>query len=290
MIDENLTKRIQQWLETPKNERNIQEGATMLLKMNKNQVMYRNIIMFPKKYASYLEKELQKRYNMRVAKVTHEQVKEMRAQVGKMTQLKEDNPADNFKAGKRADHDQLPEEIQAAYADNLGILQRMRMLHNRLVLLEEEAEKNERVCKDSDRYPFLKELIDLDKTYRENWQKYDDFNLETGEVVENLDARAASRKASNFINLQKGRYRNNPTEELKQQLADNYALVINPTEKMTNELIELGIIGGPEQLSIPAEEQVPEQEETPAEEQVPEQEETPAEEQAPEQEETPAEG
>lgn len=277
MIDENLTKRIQQWLETPKNERNIQEGAMLLLKMNKNQVMYRNIIMFPKKYASYLEKELQKRYNMRVAKVTHEQVKEMRAQVGKMTQLKEDNPADNFKAGKRADHDQLPEEIQAAYADNLGILQRMRMLHNRLVLLEEEAEKNERVCKDSDRYPFLKELIELDKTYRKNWQKYDDFNLETGEVVENLDARAASRKASNFINLQKGRYRNNPTEELKKQLADNYALVINPTEKMTNELIELGIIGGPEQLSIPAEEQVPEQEETPAEEQAPEKEETPAE-------------
>lgn len=265
MIDENLTKRIQQWLETPKNERNIQEGATLLLKMNKNQVMYRNIIMFPKKYASYLEKELQKRYNMRVAKVTHEQVKEMRAQVGKMTQLKEDNPADNFKAGKRADHDQLPEEIQAAYADNLGILQRMRMLHNRLVLLEEEAEKNERFCKDSDRYPFLKELIELDKTYRKNWQKYDDFNLETGEVVENLDARAASKKATAFINLQKGRYRNNPTEELKKQLADNYALVINPTEKMTNELIELGIIGGPEQLSIPAEEQVPEQEETPAE-------------------------
>lgn len=265
MIDEKLTKRIQAWLETPAKERNIQEGATLLLKMNKNQVMYRNIIMFPKKYASYLEKELQKRYNMRVAKVTHEQVKEMRAQVGKMTQLKEDNPADNFKAGKRADHDQLPEEIQAAYADNLGILQRMRMLHNRLVLLEEEAEKNERVCKDSDRYPFLKELIELDKTYRKNWQKYDDFNLETGEVVENLDARAASKKATAFINLQKGRYRNNPTEELKKQLADNYALVINPTEKMTNELIELGIIGGPEQLSIPAEEQVPEQEETPAE-------------------------
>lgn len=277
MMDENLTKRIQAWLETPKNERNIQEGATLLLKMNKNQVMYRNIIMFPKKYASYLEKELQKRYNMRVAKVTHEQVNEMRAQVGKMTQLKEDNPADNFKAGKRADHDQLPEEIQAAYADNLGILQRMRMLHNRLVLLEEEAEKNERVCKDSDRYPFLKELIELDKTYRKNWQKYDDFNLETGEVVENLDARAASKKASAFINLQKGRYRNNPTEELKKQLADNYALVINPTEKMTNELIVLGIIGDPEQLSIPAEEQAPEQEKSPAEEQAPEQEESPAE-------------
>ena len=31
-------------------------------------------------------------------------------------------------------------------------------------------------------------------------------------------------------------------EELKKQLADYYALVINPTEKMTKELKELGII------------------------------------------------
>ena len=242
MMDEKLTKRIQKWLETPEKERNIQEGATLLLKMNRNQVMYRNIIMFPKKYAAVLEKELQKRMNMRVQQVTHETVEQMRSQVGKMKQLQQDNPASEFKAGKRADHDQLPEEIQAAYADNLGILQRMRMLHNKLVLLEEEAEKNQRICKDSDRYPFLKELIELDKTYRENWKKYDDFNLEKGEVVENLDARAASRKASNFINLQKGRYRKNPTDELKQQLADNYALVINPTEKMTAELKELGVI------------------------------------------------
>ena len=284
MIDKNLTQRIQQWLETPKNERNIQEGATLLLKMNKNQVMYRNIIMFPKKYASLLEKELQKRLNMRVQQVTHEMVESMRAQVASMKPLKKDNPAAEFKAGKRADHDQLPEEIQAAYAENLSIMQRMRMLHGKLVLLEEEAEKNKRVCKDSDRYPFLKELIELDKKYRDNWQKYDGFNLEKGEVEENLDARAASRKAANFINLQKGNYRKNPTEDLKQKLADNYALVIDPTEKMTAEMIELGIIGGPEQLSMPAEEQAPVQEEAPAEEQAPEQEEAPAEEQAPEQE------
>ena len=242
MIDENLTLRIQQWLETPAEKRSIPVGAMLLLKMNRNQVMYRNIIMFPKKYADTLEKELQKRLNMRVAQVTHEQVEQMRSQVRKMKPLQQDNPASEFKAGKRADHDQLPEDIQAAYTENLGILQRMRMLHGKLVLLEEKAENNKRICKDSDRYPFLKELIELDKQYHENWQKYDDYDLAAGDVVEHLDARAASRKAANMINLNKGRYRRNPTEELKQQLADNYALVINPTEKMTNELRELGVI------------------------------------------------
>lgn len=261
--DPKLTRRIQNWLETPEKKRSIMEGATLLLKMNNNKVMYRNILMFPNKYMKVLEQELQKRLNYRLQQHTHEEVETMRDQVKQIEQrrflLQEENPAKEFKAGKREDHDLLPEEIQAAYADNLGIMQRMRMLHGKLVLLEEQAEKSNTVCKDSDRYPFLKELIDLDKQYHENWQKYDGYNLEKGTVEQNLDARAASRRAANFINLQKGRYRNNPTDELKKQLADNYALVVNPTEKMTAELIELGVISGPEQEKAPAEEPAPEQ-------------------------------
>lgn len=245
-IDEKLTRRIQAWLDTPAEKRNINEGAVLLLKMNNNKILYRNIIMNPKKYGDYLEQELQKRLNYRVQQITHEQVEEMRDQVTKIEErhflLKEENPADGFKAGKREDHDQLPEEIQAAYADNLGIMQRMRMLHGKLVLLEEQAEKSNTVCKDSDRFPFLKELIELDKQYHDNWAKYDGFNLDKGTVEQSLDSRAASKRAANFINLNKGRYRKNPTDELKKQLADNYAVVVNPTEKMTNELKELGVI------------------------------------------------
>ena len=45
-----------------------------------------------------------------------------------------------------------------------------------------------------------------------------------------------------MINLAKGRYRKNPTEELKVQILDWYGKVINPAEKMTNDLKELGII------------------------------------------------
>ena len=60
-IDEKLTRRIQAWLETPAEKRNINEGAVLLLKMNNNKILYRNIIMNPKKYGDYLEQELQKR-------------------------------------------------------------------------------------------------------------------------------------------------------------------------------------------------------------------------------------
>ena len=45
-----------------------------------------------------------------------------------------------------------------------------------------------------------------------------------------------------MINLAKGRYRKNPTEELKAQVLDWYGKVINPAEKMTNDLKELGIL------------------------------------------------
>ena len=30
-------------------------------------------------------------------------------------------------------------------------------------------------CPDSERYPFLKELIELDKKYRGNWKAYDEY-------------------------------------------------------------------------------------------------------------------
>ena len=45
----------------------------------------------------------------------------------------------------------------------------MREVHLRLRTLSAENT----VCPDSERYPFLKELITLDKKYRANWQTYD---------------------------------------------------------------------------------------------------------------------
>jgi len=45
-----------------------------------------------------------------------------------------------------------------------------------------------------------------------------------------------------LINLAKGRYRKNPSEELKAQILGWYGKVINPAEKMTKELKDLGIL------------------------------------------------
>ena len=76
----------------------------------------------------------------------------------------DDNEAKNFKAGKRADHDTLPEEIQALYVENLDLVHRMRELHLKLRTMS----TTDSTCADSDRYPFLKEFIKLDKKLHDN--------------------------------------------------------------------------------------------------------------------------
>lgn len=243
-LDEKLTKRIQDWLESPADSRNLDEGALLLLKLTGNTVMYRSIMRNPERHARHIEYELQKRFNVRIRQVTHEQVEQMSAAVEKIHNdhlvLQENNPASEFKAGKRADHDQLPDDIQAAYVENKSIVQRMRALHAELRVV---TSRPGMVCPDSDRYPLLKELISLDERLHANWTIYDGYNADTGTVITADDARAASRKAAGFINLNKGRYAKNPNEELKAKLAAAYAQVTNPTEKMTAELTELGIIG-----------------------------------------------
>lgn len=242
-MDIKLTEQIQAWLDTPKEQRNIPAGAMMLLKINRNQVLYNNIIAKPLQLQDKLEYELKKQLQWRVQQVTHEQVKQMEQQAEKIARRNfspENNPAKDFRAGKREDHDSLPEEIQALYVENKSVLQQMRDIHAQLRLIQ--AGRPGYTCKDSDKYPFLKELIKLDKLYHDNWAKYDGFNAETAEVIEQVDARQASRKATAFINFNKGKYRTNPTDELKEKLANAYALVSSPTEKLTSELRELGVI------------------------------------------------
>lgn len=241
-LDEKLTRRIQDWLESPADSRDLDEGALLLLKLTSNRIMYQNIMRQPKKYAAFIERELQRRLDFRVQQATHEQVEQMAQKVAKIANdhlsLQESNPASEFQAGRRADHDQLPDEIQALYVENKSIVQRMRAVHAELRVMT----NREGTCPDSDRYPYLKELIELDQHLHDNWAKYDGYDITKAEVINHEDARSANKKAVAFINLNKGRYAANPSDELRQKLASAYAQVANPTEKMTAELKSLGVI------------------------------------------------
>jgi len=242
-MNQKFTEKVQAWLAQDAEQRDYAQGALMLLQLTGNQIMYRNLIANPKKNAQFIEYQLKKRLSFRLNQVTHEQVEAMQAQVDKIVvkrnlEVKQDKPVNEFKAGKRADHDQLPDEIQALYVENLGIVQKMRELHLKLRSLSLENA----TCPDSERYPFLKELIALDKRLHSNWEQYDHFTGTDGEQQLNVDVREESKKAVKMINLAKGRYAKKPTEELKAQILEWYGKVINPTEKMTNDLKELGIL------------------------------------------------
>lgn len=79
--DNKFTELIQQWLETPTDERDYAVGALYLLKLSGNQIMYRNLMANPKKKAEFIEYQIRKYYNFRVQALTHAQVEEMQKQV-----------------------------------------------------------------------------------------------------------------------------------------------------------------------------------------------------------------
>ena len=171
-----FTEQLQAWLVLPREERDWDAGALMLLQLSGNKIMYRNISVNPIGKAEFIEGKLQQYLDFRLAELTHEQVKEMQQQVADIvkehTEFKsEDNEAKSFKAGKRADHDSLPDEIKALYVENLDLVHRMRELHLKLRTMSTA----DSACADSDRYPFLKEFIKLDKKLHDNWNIYDHF-------------------------------------------------------------------------------------------------------------------
>jgi hypothetical protein len=197
-MDKEFTNKLQTWLSLPREDRDWDEGALMLLQLTGNKIMYRNLSVNPEGKANFIEGKLQQYLEFRLAELTHEQVKEMQHAVKEIvkehTEFKsDDNEAKNFKAGKRADHDTLPEEIQALYVENLDIVHRMRELHLKLRTMS----ATDSTCADSDRYPFLKEFIKLDKKLHDNWNVYDHFvtKAETAESAEEAEAKPKAKKS-----------------------------------------------------------------------------------------------
>lgn len=178
-MDHKFTELIKQWLETPSDQRDYSVGALYLLKLSGNQIMYRNVVAQLDRRHDFVDYQIQKYYNFRVQALTHAQVEKMQQQVDVIVSehISLAANADEHKTGKRDDHDSLPDEIKAKYVENLSILQRMRELHLKLRSLSLDTAP----CPDSERYPFLKELIALDKKMHANWEEYDHYVIGTSE-------------------------------------------------------------------------------------------------------------
>ncbi len=161
-IDHELTKRIQTYLSEDKDKRDITEGATLLLKLSRNKILYTHVINRPEKFKDKLFYELEKYLKLRLNQDTLKEVVVMQEKVEK-----EVEPEFKREMGKRADHDQLPDAIQAAYTENATLMMQMRDLHTELRILSRPQ------YKPCDRHEKLTLLLELHDKYRANWEAYD---------------------------------------------------------------------------------------------------------------------
>ena len=178
-MDDKFTQKIQDWLNQPANERDIASGAKMLLQLNRNRVLYANIVRRPDRYGDKLEYELRKHLLIRLDGMTLPDVVKMEREVmPRVEQTLKDAPVISTDAelpqgtvarGKRPDHDQLPAEIRALWDGNIDNYHKVRDLHHRLKEME--------AAPPCDRYEYLKLLDEADRRYRENLAKYDGFVL-----------------------------------------------------------------------------------------------------------------
>lgn len=191
----NLTDKLQDFLDTPREDRDWNEGAILLLQLTNNTIMYRNLSINPKGKAEFIEGKLRAFLKSRREVEAHDEVIILQEQVNAIienrTEFKEDNEAKEFKAGKRADHDRLPEDIQALYVENLDLVHRMRELHLRLRLLSDSTKQ----VPAAERKPLLDEFINLDKKLHANWDTYDHY-VTKAETAENTQIEEQPKEAS----------------------------------------------------------------------------------------------
>lgn len=241
MINLELTPKIKEWLDTPADQRDIAAGAELLLRINRNRILYNNIIRNPAKHAPTLEYHLRKILKQRLIDTTHEEVARMMATVDGIASARGLNrqQRSEFQHGKRADHDMLPPEVQQLYIDNADIMRRMRDAHTRLRMIN----PTNSTCPDSDRYPLAKDIIKLDLQYRDNWNLYDHYVKGTplAATVRAVDARTSAKNAAKTINLLLGKYAKEPSQSMADRIRKLYAQIPAPSEKIKAKMSELNL-------------------------------------------------
>lgn len=244
MINLELTPKIKEWLDTPPEQRDYEAGALLVGRVSRNRVLFQNLSRNPKGQAKAIEYHLEKIYRQRMVDITHEQVADMMVECSRISQAHglayPDSSKSDFQKGKRADHNELPPEIQRLYDENGEIRRRMRDCHTHLRLIN----RSNSTCPDSDRYPWAKQLIAYDKQYRNNWNRYDHYIKGTNPLETKLavDPRTASKNAAKTANMLLGKYAKSPDARTAERIRDAYAKVVSPTPSLTEKMRKASLL------------------------------------------------
>ena len=169
-MDHDFTERIRAWLDTPEAERDITAGATMLLQLDRNQILFNTIMRRPEAEADRLEYHLRKHLAIRDEGRTLPAVAatlEADAPQVEKTEEGDEVELSQVHAGRSPHHERFPEHIRALYDRSGTLFRQMQELYHRLLGMADAAP-----C---DRHELLVQLAAADDAYRRCWADYDAF-------------------------------------------------------------------------------------------------------------------
>lgn len=203
--DEKLTRELQQWLDTDAEERNLEAGALLLLRLSRNKWLYKHVLL--RRDTPKLEYELKKYLRIRLDGMTAADVTRMDREVmpAAAASLNAGPPVISTDAdftdapyrGRRADHERLPTDIRQLYERNGDLYFKMKQL------FEDLKRMNDRPA--CDRYEFLRILAELDSEYRENWNTYDTWSAAAAGAPTGVDPAAQALDNSTPKRIQAAR-------------------------------------------------------------------------------------
>lgn len=191
---EKVNNQLKEIFEMDIDQVNIEEAALLLLQLNRNRILHRNIIRRNDiKKCMY---ELKKYYDLRIGAEDNLDVNSKKIDTEKSSKSENDSVVfqlpDESK-GKRTDHDNLPDEVKALYLDNFNIYPEMRKLHEQLKLTES----------DDERKVLLERLKKLDTQHRENFNLYDNYKISAEKPVDSAELTKKISAARKYLSQNK---------------------------------------------------------------------------------------
>lgn len=250
-FDDNFTAQIQTWLAKPEHSKDdLVQGATYVLKLTRNQALFNTIMRRPERYEDKIIYELKKRLPMRLDHMTRSDVKALEAEVlpaitplidTTENQDEGEETQDASAVGKRADHEQLPVEIQQLWDANAERWKKIKELYNTCKELE----------KPCDRYEYLKLLKETWYAYKKDFAVYDSYKIgenpePTGVSVDSSASEITVKDVTNaraYIskNLEKLETmtdkESDECKKLKEKVAQRINVILNAGESFSEDMI-----------------------------------------------------
>ena len=225
MNDVKFTQKIKQWFDSEHTDENIRDGAMLLLQINNNRHLYQQIMLRPQRMLEHLKYELQKHYDYRIKGLSLDEVRKFDGEVTPLLQKAVDSTADADKLaadvaphlpfvdaentdsidataiiakGKRADHDQLPDDIKEIWDANIQRWKRIKELFEACKAYQLSCDRFEGLNAANEE--FQKMLLTLKTEYYAYKQSMDQYDHAVpGQTEENAETKTDVVISANAI-------------------------------------------------------------------------------------------